>query len=155
MYSKVHPADPAMKEMLKEIDLRYYWMVPGVGLLVLACFKSLHTHFIRLVDTLLLTLSEIMPVDKRRTTDSQMKEEVEDVCLAYGSSNELLAGATHLVSTYAKAPSDDQTASSDDATAPYGLHKVACVFIVGRLYSILQQGFAIPTTSAEGETIES
>src|SRR5690606_22022831 len=99
MYSKVHPADPALKEMLKEIDLRYYWMVAGVGLLVLACFKSLHTHFIRLVDTLLLTLSEIMPVDKRRTTDSQMKEEVEDVCLVYGSSDELLAGATHLANT--------------------------------------------------------
>ncbi len=148
MYNKVHPTDPALKELLKEIDMRYYWIVAGVGLLVLACFKSLHTHFIRLVDTLLLTLSEIIPVDERPTTNSQMKEEVEDVCLVYGSSDELLAGATHLANTYAKAPSDEET-------IPFGLDKVAFVYRDDRLFSILKQGFAIPTTFGEGETIES
>lgn len=148
IYNEENPPDPVIEALVKEVDLRYYWAVAGIGLTFLACFKPLHIHFNRLVNTVFSKLEYARSPHGPPVPKLQMKEEVDNVTWLFGSNEELLERATGLANTYSEA-------SSSDEPHRFGLDKVAFVYGEDCVYSIIKQGFAIPTVFDEGETIES
>ncbi|NGM65785.1 hypothetical protein [Sphingobacterium sp. SGR-19] len=148
IYIEAYPPDPVIEALIEKADLPYYWVVAGMGLIFLVCFKPLHIHFNRLVLSLFSENRYIMPADERPVRKLRVQEEVETVSRLYGTSEELLEAATGLANTYAQDSPSDEPQS-------FGLDKVAFVYGEDCVYSIIKQGFAIPTIFDERETIES